>query len=46
MYVPKYKLVIEVDELGHRTRDLKAEIKRQIRIEEELELIHQEKILI
>ena len=36
MHVPKYKLAIEVDELGHCTRDLKAEIKRQQKIEKEL----------
>ena len=36
MYVPKYKLAIEVDELGHCRRDLKSEIERQKRIEEEL----------
>ena len=36
MYVPKYKLTIEVDELGDCTRDLKAEIKRQQKIEKEL----------
>ena len=29
MYIPEYKLVIEVDELGHCTRDLKSEIERQ-----------------
>ena len=29
MYVPKYKLAIEVNELGHCTRDIKAEIKSQ-----------------
>ena len=32
MYVPKYKLTIEVDELGHCTRDLKSEIERQQKI--------------
>ena len=35
-YVPKYKLAIEVDELGHCTRDIKREIKRQNKIEKEL----------
>ena len=35
MHVPKYKLAIEVDELGHCIRDLKAEIKRQQKIEKE-----------
>ena len=36
MYIPEYKLAIEVDELGHCTRDLKSEIERQKIIEEEL----------
>ena len=36
MYIPEYKLAIEVDEFGHCTRDLKSEIERQKRIEEEL----------
>ena len=36
MYIPEYKLAIEVDELGHCKRDLKCEIGRQKRIEEEL----------
>ena len=36
MYIPEYKLAIEVDELGHCTRDLKSEIERQKRKEEEL----------
>ena len=36
MHVPKYKLAIEVDELGHCTRDIKAEIGRQQKIEKEL----------
>ena len=36
MYVPEYKLAIEVDELGDCTRDLNAEIERQQRIEKEL----------
>ena len=36
LYVPKYKLVIEVDEKGHCDRDLKQEIKRQQKIEKEL----------
>ena len=35
MYVPKYKLAIEVDELRHCTRDIKAETKRQQKIETE-----------
>ena len=29
MYIPEYKLAIEVDELGHCTRYLKSEIERQ-----------------
>ena len=29
MYNPEYKLAIEVDELGHCTRDLKSEIEKQ-----------------
>ena len=29
MYIPEYKLEIEVDELGHCTRDLKSEIERK-----------------
>ena len=37
LYVPKYKLVIEVDELGHCTRDIKSEIERQNKIEKELD---------
>ena len=36
MYVPRYKLAIEVDELGHCTRDIKSEIERQQKIEKEL----------
>ena len=36
MYIHEYKLTIEVDELGHCTRDLKSEIERLKRIEEEL----------
>ena len=35
MYITEYKLAIEVDELGHCTRDLKSEIERHKRIEEE-----------
>ena len=27
MYIPEYKLAIEVDELGHCTRDLKSKIE-------------------
>ena len=36
LYLPKYKLAIEVDELGHCTRDIKSEIERKNRIEKEL----------
>ena len=35
-YFPKYKLVIEADELGHSTRDIECEIERQKAIEKEL----------
>ena len=37
LYVPKHKLAIEVDELGHCTRDIKSEIERQKRIERKLD---------
>ena len=36
LYVPKYRLAIEVDELGHFARDIKSEIERQNKIEKEL----------
>ena len=36
LYVPKYKLAIEVDELGYWTRGIKSEIERQQRLEREL----------
>ena len=36
MYVPKYKLAIDVDELGHCTKDIKSEIERQNKMEKEL----------
>ena len=29
LYVPRYKLAIEVDELGHCPRDIKSEVERQ-----------------
>ena len=29
LYIPEYKLAIEVDELGHRMRDLISKIERQ-----------------
>ena len=35
MYIPKYKLAIKVDELGHCARDIKSEIERQQKIEKE-----------
>ena len=35
-YFPKYKLAIEVDELGHSTRDIECEIEKQKAIEKEL----------
>ena len=35
-YFPKYKIAIEVDELGHSTRDIEYEIERQKAIEKEL----------
>ena len=35
LYVRKYKLATEADELGHCTRDIKSEIERQQRIERE-----------
>ena len=37
LYVPKYKLAVEVDELGHCARDIKNEIERQSKIEKELD---------
>ena len=37
LHVPEYKLAIEVDELGHCTRDIKSEIERQNKIEKELD---------
>ena len=37
LYVPKYRLAIEVDQLGHCTRDIKSEIERQNKIEKELD---------
>ena len=36
LYVPKYKLAIEVDELRHCTRDIKSEIERKRRSKKEL----------
>ena len=36
MYVPKYKLAIEVDGLGHCTRNIEDEIERQEKIEQRL----------
>ena len=40
LYVPKYKLAMEVDELGHCTKvilNIKSEIERQKKIEKELD---------
>ena len=37
LYVPKYKLAIEVAELEHCTKDIKSEIERQNRVEKELD---------
>ena len=36
MYVPKYKLAIEVDDLEHCTRNMEDEIERQEKIEQRL----------
>ena len=36
LYVPKYKLAIEADELEHYTRDIKSEVERQKKIQKEL----------
>ena len=36
-YFPKYKLTIEVDELGHNDRDINQAIQRQKAIEKELD---------
>ena len=36
LYVPKYKLAIEVDKLGHCTRNIENEIERQQEIEQRL----------
>ena len=36
MYVPEYRLAIEVDELSDCTRDIKNEIERQEKMEKEL----------
>ena len=45
LYIPEYKLAIEVDEFGHCARDLKSEIERQKKQKKNLvvnllELIH------
>ena len=37
LYVPKYQLGMEVDELGHCTIDIKSEIEIQKKIEKELD---------
>ena len=36
LYIPKYKLAIEVDELGYCTRNIEDEIERQEITEEKL----------
>ena len=36
IYIPKYKLAIEIDEQGHNNRDIDYEIERQKAIEKEL----------
>ena len=35
-YVPKYKVAIEVNELGHCTRNIKSDIEKQSKIKKEL----------
>ena len=37
LYVPKYKLAIEIDESGHCTRNIEDEIERQEKIEQKLD---------
>ena len=39
LYFHKYKLVIEVDELGHTNRNINNEIERQKALEKELNCI-------
>ena len=39
LYFHKYKLAIEVDELGHADRNLSDEIKRQKALEKELDCV-------
>ena len=39
IYFHKYRLVIEVDELGHTDRNLSNEIKRQKALEKELNCV-------
>ena len=36
LYVPKYKVAIEVNELGHCTRNIKSDIEKQSKIKKEL----------
>ena len=38
-YFPKYKLAIEIDELGHKGRDIDNEIRRRKAVEKELLLL-------
>ena len=39
LYFHKYKLAIEVDELGHNDRNIDYEIQRQIELERELDCV-------
>ena len=39
LYIHKYKLAIEVDELGHADRNLSNEIERQKALEKELDCV-------
>ena len=36
LYVPKYKVAIEVNELRHCTRNIKSDIEKQSKIKKEL----------
>ena len=40
LYFHKYKLAIEVDELGHNDRNINDEIQRQRALERELDCIY------
>ena len=39
LYFHKYKLAIEIDELGHTSRNINNEIKRQKALEKELNCV-------